>query len=78
MTIVREWLSLGGPQQIALNNSMRVMDFVNGVGPRFLNESFGMDNAQVPVPPSTPSTRPSRRNTRPTARAPASTRNMTP
>ncbi len=50
VTIVREWLSLGGPQQIALNNSMRVMDFVNGVGPRFLNESFGMDNAQVAGP----------------------------
>ena len=38
VTIVREWLSLGGSQQIALNNSMRVMDFVNGVGPKFLNE----------------------------------------
>ena len=47
VTIVREWLSLGGSPKIALNNSMRVMDFVNGVGPKFLNESFGMDNAQV-------------------------------
>ena len=50
VTIVREWLSLGGSQNIALNNSMRVMDFVNGVGPKFLNESFGMDNAQVDGP----------------------------
>lgn len=50
VTIVREWLSLGGSQKIALNNSMRVMDFVNGVGPKFLNESFGMDNAQVAGP----------------------------
>lgn len=50
VTIVREWLSLGGSQQIALNNSMRVMDFVNGVGPKFLNELFGMDNAQVAGP----------------------------
>ncbi len=50
VTIVREWLSLGGSPQIALNNSMRVMDFVNGVGPRFLNDSFGMDNAQVAGP----------------------------
>jgi ABC-type branched-subunit amino acid transport system substrate-binding protein len=47
VTIVREWLSLGGSQKIALNNSMRVKDFVDGVGARFLNESFGMDNAQV-------------------------------
>jgi ABC-type branched-subunit amino acid transport system substrate-binding protein len=50
VTIVREWLSLGGSTKIALNNSMRVMDFVNGVGPKFLNESFGMDNAQVAGP----------------------------
>ncbi len=47
VTVVREWLSLGGPQKIALNNSNRVKDFVEGVGARFLNESFGMDNAQV-------------------------------
>jgi branched-chain amino acid transport system substrate-binding protein len=50
VTIVREWLSLGGTQKIALNNSMRVKDFVDGVGARFLNESFGMDNAQVAGP----------------------------
>jgi branched-chain amino acid transport system substrate-binding protein len=50
VTIVREWLSLGGSQKIALNNSMRVKDFVEGVGARFLNESFGMDNAQVAGP----------------------------
>ncbi|MBM3545531.1 MAG: ABC transporter substrate-binding protein [Alphaproteobacteria bacterium] len=50
VTIVREWLSLGGTQKIALNNSMRVKDFVDGVGGRFLNESFGMDNAQVQGP----------------------------
>jgi branched-chain amino acid transport system substrate-binding protein len=50
VTIVREWLSLGGSQKIALNNSMRVKDFVDGVGARFLNESFGMDNAQVEGP----------------------------
>jgi ABC-type branched-subunit amino acid transport system substrate-binding protein len=50
VTIVREWISLGGTQKIALNNSMRVKDFVEGVGGRFLNESFGMDNAQVAGP----------------------------
>lgn len=50
VTIVREWLSLGRTQKIALNNSMRVKDFVDGVGAKFLNESFGMDNAQVAGP----------------------------
>lgn len=50
VTVVREWLSLGGSQKIALNNSNRVKDFVEGVGARFLNEAFGMDNAQVAGP----------------------------
>jgi len=50
VTIVREWLSLGGTRSIALNNSMRTMDFVNGVGARFVEDFFGMDNAQVAGP----------------------------
>jgi branched-chain amino acid transport system substrate-binding protein len=50
VTIVREWLSLGGPKSIALNNSMRTMDFVNGVGAKFVEDFFGMDNAQVAGP----------------------------
>ena len=47
VTIVREWLSLGGPKRVALNNSMRTMDFVNGVGAQHVEDFFGMDNAQV-------------------------------
>jgi len=50
VTIVREWLSLGGTKSIALNNSMRTMDFVNGVGAKFVEDVFGMDNAQVAGP----------------------------
>lgn len=50
VTIVREWLSLGGTKTIALNNSMRTMDFVNGVGAKFVEDAFGMDNAQVAGP----------------------------
>jgi ABC-type branched-subunit amino acid transport system substrate-binding protein len=50
VTIVREWLSLGGTKQVALNNSMRTMDFVNGVGAKFVEDFFGMDNAQVAGP----------------------------
>lgn len=50
VTIVREWISLGGSQKIALNNSMRVKEFVDGVGARFLENAFGMDNAQVSGP----------------------------
>lgn len=50
VTIVREWLSLGGPRKVALNNSMRTLDFVNGVGASFVEDFFGMDNAQVASP----------------------------
>lgn len=48
VTIVREWLSQGGPKKVALNNSMRTMDFVTGVGAQFVEDFFGMDNAQEP------------------------------
>ncbi len=50
VTIVREWLSLGGPKRVALNNSMRTLDFVNGVGAQHVEDFFGMDNAQVAGP----------------------------
>jgi branched-chain amino acid transport system substrate-binding protein len=50
VTIVREWLSMGGPNKVGLNNSMRTMDFVNGVGAKFVEDFFGMDNAQVAGP----------------------------
>jgi branched-chain amino acid transport system substrate-binding protein len=50
VTIVREWLSLGGTKNVALNNSMRTLDFVNGVGAKFVDDFFGMDNAQVAGP----------------------------
>jgi len=46
VTIVREWLSLGGTKLVA----MRTMDFVNGVGAKFVEDFFGMDNAQVAGP----------------------------
>ena len=50
VTIVREWLSLGGTPKVALNNSMRTLDFVNGVGAKFVEDFVGMDNAQVAGP----------------------------
>ena len=50
VTTVREWLSLGGTQKIALSNSNRVQSFVDGVGPQYLNDAFGIDNAQTEGP----------------------------
>jgi branched-chain amino acid transport system substrate-binding protein len=41
---------MGGPKRVALNNSMRTLDFVNGVGAQYVEDFFGMDNAQVAGP----------------------------
>src|SRR2546429_35652 len=50
VTIVREWLSLGGTKSIAVNKSMRTTDFVNGVRAKLLDDGFGMDNPPLAGP----------------------------
>ncbi len=49
-TLAREWISFGGTQNIILNNALRSDQFVKAVGARFLQNAFGMDNAQVSGP----------------------------
>lgn len=49
-TLAREWISLGGTQNLLLNNALRSDEFVRNVGARFLNNAWGMDNAQVEGP----------------------------
>lgn len=49
-TLLREWLSNGGTQNLVLNNALRNDEFVRNVGARFLNNACGMDNAQVEGP----------------------------
>jgi branched-chain amino acid transport system substrate-binding protein len=49
-TLMREWLSNGGTQNLVLNNALRNDEFVRNVGARFLNRSCGFDNAQVEGP----------------------------
>ena len=44
-TMVREWISLGGTQNLILNNSLRSPDFVGAVGAQYLGNAYGMDNA---------------------------------
>ena len=46
-TMTREWLSLGGTQNMILQNTLRNMEYVNAVGPKFLQKAFGYDNASV-------------------------------
>jgi branched-chain amino acid transport system substrate-binding protein len=49
-TLMREWLSNSGTQNLVLNNALRNDEFVRNVGARFLNRACGMDNAQVEGP----------------------------
>jgi ABC-type branched-subunit amino acid transport system substrate-binding protein len=49
-TMTREWISLGGTQNLILNNSLRAPEYVKAVGPRFLQNAYGMDNASVGGP----------------------------
>jgi branched-chain amino acid transport system substrate-binding protein len=49
-TMTREWISLGGTQNLILNNSLRSPEYVRSVGPRFLQNAVGMDNASTAGP----------------------------
>ncbi|HEV8675197.1 MAG TPA: ABC transporter substrate-binding protein [Methylomirabilota bacterium] len=49
-TLAREWISFGGTQNIILNNALRADQFLKAVGARFLQNAYGMDNAQVAGP----------------------------
>jgi len=49
-TMTREWISLGGTQNLILNNSLRSPEYVKSVGARQLQNAFGMDNASVAGP----------------------------
>ncbi|WP_245449458.1 ABC transporter substrate-binding protein [Chelatococcus asaccharovorans] len=49
-TIAREWISLGGTQNLILNNALRSPDFVKAVGGKYLAKAFGTDNASAAGP----------------------------
>lgn len=49
-TALREWLSLGGPQNLLLSNALRSSEFVDAVGAQYLTNAVGLDNAQVAGP----------------------------
>ncbi len=49
-TIAREWISLGGTQNLILNNALRSPDFVKAVGERYLTKAFGTDNTTTGGP----------------------------
>ncbi len=49
-TMTREWISLGGTQNLVLNNALRSLDYIKLVGAKYLQSAFGMDNASVAGP----------------------------
>jgi len=48
-TITRDWLSLGGTDNLIVNNSLRSADFLKAVGPKYLTNLVGYDSAQPRV-----------------------------
>jgi ABC-type branched-subunit amino acid transport system substrate-binding protein len=48
--IARTWISQGGAQTFLLNDGMNSKDFIDGVGPRFLNNAFGTSSGTVKTP----------------------------
>ena len=49
-TITREWLSLGGTDNLIVNNSLRSQDYFDAVGSQYLQNLNGYDSAQPRVP----------------------------
>lgn len=49
-TITREWLSLGGTDNLIVNNSLRSDDYFEAVGTQYLQNLQGYDSAQPRLP----------------------------
>ncbi len=49
-TITREWLGLGGTDNLIVNNSLRSSDFFDAVGTKHLQNMQGYDSAQPRLP----------------------------
>jgi len=49
-TITREWLALGGTDNLIVNNSLRSSDYFEAVGSQYLQNMLGYDSAQPRLP----------------------------
>lgn len=49
-TITREWLALGGTDNLIVNNSLRSADYFEAVGSKYLQNMLGYDSAQPRLP----------------------------
>jgi branched-chain amino acid transport system substrate-binding protein len=48
-TVARAWIQQGGPAKFLLNDGMNSADFINAVGPKFLNEAYGTSSGTKPT-----------------------------
>jgi ABC-type branched-subunit amino acid transport system substrate-binding protein len=46
-TIARAWISQGAPAKFLLNDGMNSAEFIEAVGPRYLNDAFGTSSGTV-------------------------------
>ena len=49
-SIIRTWVSQGGPQRFLFNDGMNAADFIKGVGPQFLANAFGTSSGTSRTP----------------------------
>lgn len=49
-TIMRTWVQQGGPQRFLLNDGMNSADLIKGVGPQFLNSTWGTSSGTARSP----------------------------
>ena len=48
-TVARAWIAGGGPQKFLLNDGMNSSDFIESVGPQYLNDAYGTSSGTSPT-----------------------------
>ena len=51
-TIIRTWIQQGNARQFLLSDGMNTADFIEGVGPQFLNNAYGTSSGTTVTPSS--------------------------
>src|SRR5690606_31297709 len=49
-TIARTWIAQGGPAKFLLNDGMNSADFIQDVGPQYLDDAFGTSSGTTATP----------------------------
>jgi ABC-type branched-subunit amino acid transport system substrate-binding protein len=49
-TVARTWIAQGGPAKFLLNDGMNAADFIQDVGPKYLDDAFGTSSGTTATP----------------------------